>query len=460
MARGTDPADGPAAQEVRAVLDEEMLRLPERFRLPVVLCYLQGKSNTEAAAELGCPKGTVDSRLSEARRRLRGRLLRRGLAPAAGAALEHVLAGTADAGELPGSVVRPVVQAAAVFVTNRTVAAGAVSASAAALAQEVLHTMFLTRLKWIAVTLLALGLCGSGAGVATYEAVAGGQPPTPAAENKAPQAKSPAPDKAEPSHTSYTSETRHAAPSTAQQVRLLLRQPAGIDRPIENVPLKDVLELLSDKFKVTIRLDLEALRRHTQQPFQIYDQPVRLPVVRGLTVGEVLRDVLAQVRLEGGIPVTFLVKGSQIAIVPPYVVPFTRTLGGKLAEQPVLNPDVLEDQIQGDVVTVEYQGVPLADALRELADSTGTNIVLDPRLKESGNTPVAATMQNVRLYTALKVLADMAELQPVVIGNVYYVTDRGNAERLEVKEWPQPEPAEPVNPPARPSPPAAPKKNS
>jgi hypothetical protein len=375
--------------------------------------------------------------------------------------MERELSGTADAGELPGSVVRPVVQAAAAFVTNRTVAAGAVSASATALAQEVLHTMFLTRLKWTAITLLALGLVGSGAGVATYEAVAGGQPPTQTAENKAPQTKPPAADKAEAGHTGFTSVTRHTGPKTAQQVRQLLRQPAGLDRPIENIPLKDVLELLSDKFNVTIRIDLEALRRYrVEQPFQLYDQPVRLPVVRGLTLGEVLHDVLAQVRLDGGGPVTFLVKGSQIVIVPPYMVPFTRTVGGKLGEQPLLNPDVIEEQIQGDVVAVEYQGIPLADALRELADSTGTNIVLDPRHKELGKTPVTATMQNVRLYTALKVLADMAELQPVVIGNVYYLTSPANAERLEVKEWPQPEPADLVNPPARPSPPAAPKNNS
>src|SRR5262249_19845911 len=79
---------------------------------------------------------------------------------------------------------------------------------------------------------------------------------------------------------------------------------------------------------------------------------------------------------------------------------------------------------------------------------------------EFGKTTVTATMQNVRLFTALKVLADMADLQPVVIGNVYYVTGRANAERLEVKEWPQPEPAEPVIPPAGPAQPPVPKKDT
>jgi hypothetical protein len=444
---------------VRTVLDEEVLRLPERFRLPVVLCYLQGKSNTEAAAELGCPKGTVDSRLSEARRRLRGRLLRRGLAPAAGAALERVLAETADAGELPGSVVRPVVRAVVAFVTHRSVVAEAVSVSATALAQEVLHTMFLTRLKWTAITLLALSLCGSGAGVATYEAFAGGRAPGPLAQDKAPPAE-PAPRAIDANAATVAK----AAPSSAREVRQLLGQPSGIDRPIENVSLRDVLEMISDKFDVTIRIDPAAFTRLSnleKPPYEMYDQPVRLPVVRRMSVGEVLRDVLAQVRLPD-VPaigkVTFLVKGSHIVIVPAYMIPFPQALGGD-EPQPFLNPEILEEQVQGEPVTVEFQDKPLAEALRELAETTGTNIVLDNRAKDQGQTPVTATLQNVRLFTALKVLADMAELRPVVVGNVYYVTNRENAERLHKMEWPQPAPAAPpVSPPA--APPSAPAKDS
>jgi hypothetical protein len=61
-------------------LHEEIRRLPERYRVPVVLCYLEGLSTDAVATRLGCPKGTVLSRLSRARERLRGRLARRGLA--------------------------------------------------------------------------------------------------------------------------------------------------------------------------------------------------------------------------------------------------------------------------------------------------------------------------------------------------------------------------------------------
>jgi len=73
------PAEDLAWRELGVVLDGEIQKLPEKLRVPFVLCYLQGKTNEQAAEELGCPKGTVLSRLSRARERLRKKLSRRGL---------------------------------------------------------------------------------------------------------------------------------------------------------------------------------------------------------------------------------------------------------------------------------------------------------------------------------------------------------------------------------------------
>jgi RNA polymerase sigma factor (sigma-70 family) len=66
-------------EEDRQVLQEELDRLPDKYRLPLVLCYFEGKTNEEAAGQLRCPVGTVKARLWRAREVLRGRLTRRGL---------------------------------------------------------------------------------------------------------------------------------------------------------------------------------------------------------------------------------------------------------------------------------------------------------------------------------------------------------------------------------------------
>jgi RNA polymerase sigma factor (sigma-70 family) len=73
----------PDEDELRSVIDEEIRRLPERYRLPLVLCHVEGLRHEEVAHRLGCPVGTVESRLSRARQQLRAQLTRRGLSPTA-----------------------------------------------------------------------------------------------------------------------------------------------------------------------------------------------------------------------------------------------------------------------------------------------------------------------------------------------------------------------------------------
>jgi RNA polymerase sigma factor (sigma-70 family) len=153
-----------AWREVQALLDEELSRLPDRYRVPIVLCELEGKTIKEAAAQLGWPQGTVATRLSRGRRMLGKRLARHGL-PLAGAALAAALAEAVASAGVPAPLERSTVQAAGQFAAGRA-AAGLVSATAASLADGVLKSMLLHKLKIATAVLvglvLVLGLAARG----------------------------------------------------------------------------------------------------------------------------------------------------------------------------------------------------------------------------------------------------------------------------------------------------------
>src|SRR5262249_12889209 len=95
----------------RAVLCEEIDRLPETFRAAVILCHLNGHTLEEAACQLGCPRGTVASRLARARARLRRRLTKRGVVLSAGG-LTAAWSPGASAALVPIGLARSTVQLA------------------------------------------------------------------------------------------------------------------------------------------------------------------------------------------------------------------------------------------------------------------------------------------------------------------------------------------------------------
>jgi RNA polymerase sigma factor (sigma-70 family) len=156
------PAPSPAdIADLRPVIDGAIARLPARYRDPVVLCYLQGLTNAEAAGRLRCPLGTVATRLSRARDRLRVLLTRQGIAPAAGA-LAAALTSEATAVTVPDGLLQSTARWAAALAAG---SAATIPAPILTLAREVATTMLLDKLKVIAV-LLALGIAGAGTGVA------------------------------------------------------------------------------------------------------------------------------------------------------------------------------------------------------------------------------------------------------------------------------------------------------
>jgi RNA polymerase sigma factor (sigma-70 family) len=168
----TPPED--SWQEIRPVLDEEVNRLPLKYRLPFVLCYLQGKTTDEAAQELGCARGTIATRLAWARERLRKRLTQRGLALSTGA-LATLLSQKGASATLPAVLVHSTVRSALSFM-GANMATGASTASSAALAQAVLQAMTVTKMKLTTMVLLASCLLATGIGLAFHKARVANQP--------------------------------------------------------------------------------------------------------------------------------------------------------------------------------------------------------------------------------------------------------------------------------------------
>ena len=155
------------------VLHQELGRLPAKFRLPIVLCHLEGLTHEEAARRLRVPVGTIRSRLSRGRDRLRDRLGRRGLAIPAVAVAAALEGGTASARMVPSLIDRTA--RAAVQVGAGRTATGVASAAAVELANEVTRSLLMTKMKTMAAALLSLGAV-AGAGAITAGAWFGGAP--------------------------------------------------------------------------------------------------------------------------------------------------------------------------------------------------------------------------------------------------------------------------------------------
>ncbi|HZV03956.1 MAG TPA: sigma-70 family RNA polymerase sigma factor [Gemmataceae bacterium] len=178
-----DPTVEVMWRELRQVLDEELDRLAPKYRVPLVLFYLEGKTTEEVARQLACPKGTVLSRLARGRERLRLRLVRRGVAPSVGL-LVSVLAAKATQAAVPAELALGTVEAA-VLTAARQAASGAIPATVAVLTKGVLRAMLLNKLKVAGVVLLAVTAVVVGAGVCVRLALA--DKPAVANKDKAPK---------------------------------------------------------------------------------------------------------------------------------------------------------------------------------------------------------------------------------------------------------------------------------
>jgi RNA polymerase sigma factor (sigma-70 family) len=167
-----DPARLAALHEVRPLLDVEVNRLPERFRVPFVLRHLEGWSNREIAGELGCSEGTVESRLTRARQRLRVKLARRGVTLTGGLLAASLLDQAANAA-ISKALITTTARSAT-LVRAGTIAVASISPRIIALTQGVLQAMLVAKLKVIGAVLLTLAIVGSAATATAYRSPAAG----------------------------------------------------------------------------------------------------------------------------------------------------------------------------------------------------------------------------------------------------------------------------------------------
>ncbi len=209
----------------------------------------------------------------------------------------------------------------------------------------------------------------------------------------------------------------------AKKLRKKLAAPITLEKGIDaNTAFKDAIEFLVDRFEVPIIVDTAAFTADHKEvakgdedtsQYSVEDAPIRLPRMIGVKLGTVLRLLTAQVNG------TYQVRSDYIEIT---TVPRT---------QP--SEWTGEKRRLATKIDAEFDKRPLDEALRELADLSGINVVLDVRLGDIAKSPVTATLTSVPVDTAVRLLADMAELKSVALDNVLYVTNKGNADELQAE---------------------------
>jgi RNA polymerase sigma factor (sigma-70 family) len=222
-----DPDD--AWADVRPILDEELARLPDGYRLAVVLCDLEGRPRREAARHLGVPHGTLSNRLAAARRMLARRLTRRGVALAGGLAVALTRHAAA---RVPAALA-----AAAARAADPTTAVA--SAAVTVLTEGAIKAMFLAKLKLPTMFLILVTAAGLGGGMLARPVAAD---PAPAAKGApAPKSKASKP------------------PSREAAMREALESPVSVD--FKDAPVRQIIKELATLTGLNLVADTRPLER-------------------------------------------------------------------------------------------------------------------------------------------------------------------------------------------------------
>ncbi len=187
------------------ILDQELSRLPDKYRVAIVLCDLEGETRKEAARQLGLPEGTLAGRLTRGRALLAKRLARHGLL-VTGGTLAAVLSQNAASASMPTAVLASTIKAVTLVAAGQAASTGLVSVKVAALTEGVLKAMLMSKLKVVIAVVLVLGFMVTGATVISCRTAAaqGDKPPVAEERVKTPQKQEPASEVQEPKKAAFT----------------------------------------------------------------------------------------------------------------------------------------------------------------------------------------------------------------------------------------------------------------
>jgi RNA polymerase sigma factor (sigma-70 family) len=173
--------------DLQPILDRELTSLPDRYRAVIVLCDLEGKTRIEAARVLGCPEGTINSRLTRARTILAKRLSRCGLA-VSGGALAMVVANESASASVPVSIMTSTIKTVSLAASGQSFAVGLISPQVNALMEGVMKAMLISKLKTITAIAFLIVAIGSVGGIYSRQSATAqeAQPPAGASPEKGP----------------------------------------------------------------------------------------------------------------------------------------------------------------------------------------------------------------------------------------------------------------------------------